>query len=238
MAPVSEPTTLDLSPATTLTAVLIERATKEPERPHIYLQKESGDETIIRYGKLLEKASQIAKGLCQRGIYIDSILLLGLLPEGTLFVAKKKLLQAPIIRTFIKKLRFLTVDRLDFSQSLVDMKHIEQCIKNKSSILVFPEGTFTYATGLRRFKLGAFNLSVETGLSICPIAIQGSRSILRGDKRLLQPGSIKITVGQPVTPLEKNWNEVVRLHILTRNEIAMHCGEPVLDLVSAGFKKD
>lgn len=170
--------------------------------------------------------------------YIDSILLLGLLPAGTLFVAKKELLQAPIIRTFIKKLRFLTVDRLDFSQSLVDMKHIEQCIKNKSSILIFPEGTFTYATGLRRFKLGAFNLSVETGLPICPIAIQGSRSILRGDNRLLQPGSIKITLGKPITPLEKNWNEVVRLHLLARNEIAMHCGELVLDLVSAGFKKD
>lgn len=166
--------------------------------------------------------------------YIDSILLLGILPSGVLFTTKKELLTTPIMRSFVKKLGFLTVDRMDFIKSLENKKQIEASLTKGNSIVIFPEGTFTYATGLRPFKLGAFTLAAETQTPICPIAIQGTRTILRGDTLLPKPGKIKVTVGKPIIPQGKDWNEIMRLHSAVRSEIAKNCGEPVIDLVIAG----
>lgn len=170
--------------------------------------------------------------------YVDSILLLGILPPGVLFTVKEELLTTPIIKTFVKKLGYITVDRMDFLKSLENKKHIEKSIQEKQAVVIFPEGTFTYATGLRPFKLGAFTIAVETGTPICPVSVRGTRSILRGDNYLPKPGAIKITIGKPIHPKNKGWNEILRLHSLVRSEIAKHCGEPVIDVIVAGPVSD
>ncbi len=170
--------------------------------------------------------------------YADSVLLLGILPPGVLFTVKKELLTTPIIKTFVKKLGYVIVDRMDFIKSLENKKLIEKSVQEKKSVVIFPEGTFTYATGLRPFKLGAFTVAAETSTPICPIAIRGTRSILRGDSYLPKPGSIKITIGKPIYPKNTDWNEILRLHSLVRSEIAKHCGEPVIDVIVAGPVSD
>ncbi|WED43000.1 AMP-binding protein [Legionella cardiaca] len=166
--------------------------------------------------------------------YIDSLVLLSVLPPGVVFVAKKELLKVPFISTFIKKLNFITVDRMDFAKSLENIKQITERVHQGMSIVIFPEGTFTYATGLRPFKLGAFTVAVETTTPICPVTLCGTRAILRGDSILAKPGTIKVTIGTPIYPQGNDWNEIIRLHSLVRNEIAKHCGEPVIDVIVAG----
>lgn len=170
--------------------------------------------------------------------YTDALLLLATLPPGVTFTPKKELLKAPFIGTFIKKLGFITIDRTDFNKSLEDVNYIKEAILRGQSIAIFPEGTFTYATGLRPFKLGAFSLAVETQTPICPISIQGTRSILRGDDLLLRRGAIKVIIGELIFPHGKDWNETTRLLSLTRAEIAKHCGEPIIDIMVAGPEKD
>lgn len=166
--------------------------------------------------------------------YIDALLLLAVLPANVAFVGKSELLTSPIIKSFFKKLNYLTVDRWDFSQSLTDMQQIEEVLQQGRSIAIFPEGTFTYAQGLRPFKLGAFKAAVETGRPICPVAICGTRNILRDESRLLKPGPIKVTVGQFITAKDNDWSEIIRLRTVARSEIAKYCGEPVIDFIAAG----
>lgn len=166
--------------------------------------------------------------------YADALLLLGILPPGIIFTAKNETLNYPVIKTFIKKLGYITVERTDFSKSLENKKQIEETLRQEQSIVIFPEGTFTYATGLRPFKLGAFTIAVDTEKPICPVAIQGTRSILRGDSFLAKPGAIKVTIGTPIIPKQKDWNEIIRIHSLVRGEIAKNCGEPVIDVIVSG----
>lgn len=168
--------------------------------------------------------------------YTDVAVLIAILPPGTAFVAKKELAKVPVLRTFIKKLNLLTVDRLDFSQSLADAYLIQETLQQGKSVFIFPEGTFTYATGLRPFKLGAFKLAVDTHIAICPIALQGTRYLLRSGSHLLRPSRIKVTISTPIMPTSKEWNEAIRLRDLARTEIAKHCGEPTLDLIRAGYE--
>jgi len=166
--------------------------------------------------------------------YADSPLLLGILPAGVGFVAKQELLSFPILATFLKKFQYIMVDRVDFTKSLENTEQIKKFVKEGRSLIIFAEGTFTYATGLRRFKLGAFNIAVETGTPICPIAINGTRSFLRGNNFLAKPSKIEVTIGKPIHPKEKSWQEVMRLHSLSRAKIAKNCGEPSIDIIAAG----
>lgn len=165
--------------------------------------------------------------------YIDSLILLAFLPSNVAFVTKKEIQQWPVVGKAIEKLGYITVDRADFSKSLSDSNEISDCLKQQRSVVIFPEGTFSYAPGLRPFKLGAFKIAVDTKTPICPIALQGTRPFLRGDRFILTPTPIKITIGKPILPLNNDWNEVTRLHSLVRTEIVTHCGELAIDLVAA-----
>jgi 1-acyl-sn-glycerol-3-phosphate acyltransferase len=150
------------------------------------------------------------------------------MPTDIVYVAKKELLEVPILRTFVKKLNCIMVDRLDFIKSLSVKKQVVESVQHGNSILIFPEATFTDKPGLLPFKLGAFITAVETKTPICSIAIQGTRAILRGTRYLAKPGTIRISIKGLITPKSDEWSEVIRLQSLVRNEIAKECGESLL----------
>ncbi len=164
--------------------------------------------------------------------YIDGMLLMSLLPAGTRIIGKEELIKTPILRFFVKKLRYIPVNRTDASKGLEDAKVMEQVLREGHSIAIFPEGTFGYGVGLRPFKLGAFKLATETHTAICPIAIEGTRSILRGGEFLLKPGKIKIHVGELIMPAGTEWHDTIQLKNHVRSIIAKDCGEPTLDLIT------
>jgi 1-acyl-sn-glycerol-3-phosphate acyltransferase len=165
--------------------------------------------------------------------YIDSLVMLSIVPQQTRFVVKKELFQAPIARTIMNKFDYLAVDRLDLSKGMADTKLIEAALRDGHPILIFPEGTFGYASGLRPFRLGAFKVATETKIPICPIALHGTRSILRDDEKLMRPSAITITICDPIFPQGREWQDVTQLRQTVRAEIAKYCGEPSLDFIAA-----
>jgi fatty-acyl-CoA synthase len=169
--------------------------------------------------------------------YLDTLVLVSILPLKVLIVGKKELQKTPIISSFIKKLGHLTVERDDFIESISDTNNVLVKLVEGHSILLFPEGTFSYATGLRPFKLGAFKIATETNHPICPIALRGTRQIQRGGSFILQPHPIHVWIGRPIYPRSKDWREATRLRTVTRVEIAKHCGENLLDMVAASTAK-
>ncbi len=170
--------------------------------------------------------------------YIDMVILMSVLPPDCCFVGKKELLKIPLFKSFIKHLEFITIDRLDFTKSKSDAKQIEQVLEDGRSVVVFPEGTFSYATGVRPFKSGAFKVAAETGRTINPISIRGARKILRGDSFLIKPAGITVTMCEPLKPEATDWNEVVRLREMARFEIAKYSGEQTIDLIFAGLPSE
>ncbi len=163
--------------------------------------------------------------------YVDAMLALSFLPIGTRFIGKQELTKTPIIRRFMQKLNFLSVDRTDSAKGIDDTKQMQEILEHGHSIAIFPEGTFSYSAGLRPFKLGAFKIAAETGVPICPIAIQGTRSILRGDEKLLKPGRIIVTANPPIKAPGKSWQDINEFKNTVRAIIAKDCGEPTLDLI-------
>lgn len=161
--------------------------------------------------------------------YIDAVVAAALAPAGTRFIAKKEAFSAPLLRGILQKLQHIPIDRLDFQKGLEQTIKIEATLKEGHSIFIFPEGTFSYAAGLRSFKLGAFKIAAETQTPICPIAIQGTRRILRGEHFLMRPGKIKVIIGEPIHPQGDEWQDIIQLKNQVRQFIAEHCGELSLD---------
>jgi 1-acyl-sn-glycerol-3-phosphate acyltransferase len=170
--------------------------------------------------------------------YADAPALLAMLPVDFLFVAKRELLSmkilGPLVRTYVRRAGHLTVDRFDAQQGLADADAVSRALAAGEIVHFFPEGTFTAASGLRPFRLGAFRAAAAAGRPVVPVALRGTRRVLRGDQWLPHPGPVHVSVAQPVAPAGGDWAAVLRLRDEVANAIAERCGEPRLDLVAAG----
>ncbi len=166
--------------------------------------------------------------------YVDVIALAALLPREFAFVAKQEVLSSRVLGTLARRAEHVTVDRFEVTQSVADAGKVPRALEDGRTLLVFPEGTFVRAAGLRPFRLGAFKTAVETGTPIVPLALRGTRAVLRGDDRLPRPGPIHLWVGEPIAPEGDGWRAVVALRDRVAEAIAAHTGEPRLDLVAGG----
>ena len=160
--------------------------------------------------------------------FADTLVLLAILPAGTLFLAKKELMKVPFLRSFIKRLGHLVTTREDFRKGEQEMQQVNEMLSQHRSLVIYPEGTFTYARGVRRFKLGAFTLAAESGIPVCPIALKGVRDILRGEEWLLCPGKVTVTFEKPINPHEEEDGLITKIRDKARSSIAKCSGEEAL----------
>lgn len=170
---------------------------------------------------------------CNHASYADAIVALSFAPPGTRFVAKKEMFSMPFIGSIAKKLGYISVDRLDMPKGIEDSRQFKAALTQDDNIFIFPEGTFSYAEGLRPFRLGAFKIATETNTPVCPIGMIGTRKIFRGGEYLFRPSPITVTVSNLIMPTGGEWQDVTQLRDNTRAEIAKYCGEPTLDFIAA-----
>jgi 1-acyl-sn-glycerol-3-phosphate acyltransferase len=69
---------------------------------------------------------------------------------------------------------------------------------------------------------------VEAGVPVVPIAIRGTRSILRGGQWRPRPGRVSVTIGAPIAPDGSDFAAAVRLRDAARVFVLAHCHEPDL----------
>ncbi|MBW2476784.1 MAG: AMP-binding protein [Deltaproteobacteria bacterium] len=166
--------------------------------------------------------------------YLDSYILVGYLPRRFSFVAKAELRHNLLFRTLLNRIKTGFVERFDARKGVDDFERLASQARGGRSYLFFPEGTFTRSPGLLKFHLGAFVAAAEGGLAVVPIAIQGTRSILRGTDWLPHRGNVTVHIGTPICPEDLSgdhqdvWRKAVALRNAARTEILKHCGEPDL----------
>ena len=168
--------------------------------------------------------------------YIDSYVLSAQLPEPFSFIAKSELASSFITRVPLKNIHTEFVERFDTSKSVKDTKHLAELLKSDHKLMFFAEGTFTRAAGLMPFHLGAFSIAANANVPVIPIAIRGTRSILRDGNLFPRHGSIHIEIGEPINPQDlikdkkaDNWQIAIDLRDQSRLFILRHCGEPDLN---------
>ncbi|GMQ87061.1 MAG: AMP-binding protein [Gammaproteobacteria bacterium] len=167
--------------------------------------------------------------------YLDSYALVAGLPGTFRFVGKTELAKTFISRKPLENIHTEFVERFDISKSVSDSRHLSDVLQAGHTLMFFAEGTFTRIPGLMPFRLGAFTVAAEAGVPVIPVAIRGTRSILRDDNWLPRHGSIHIDIGPAIHPrdIEKQagkdgWKVAIALRERCRKFILRHCGEPDL----------
>lgn len=162
--------------------------------------------------------------------YFDAIFLSALLGEPHRFVAKAELAGFPGLGSFLRKLRTLFVERSAPKQNGTAVDRFCEALRAGDPLVIFPEGTFTDTTGLRAFHLGPFRAAVAAGVPIVPLALCGTRSVLRAGHWLPRRAPVRAVIGAPLTPRpgEEPIPAAVRLSDAAREHIFRHCGEPDL----------
>jgi len=161
--------------------------------------------------------------------YLDGLVLLASLPVPFAFVAKRALLDHAIPRIYLRKLGAQFVERFDARQSVEDASRMAALAVAGASMAFFPEGTFSRMAGLGAFRLGAFAAAVSAKVAVLPVAIAGTRAVLREGEWLAQRGRVIVTIGSAVRPpaqCRDAFAAAVALRDAARAHILAHCGEP------------
>lgn len=166
--------------------------------------------------------------VCNHASYIDGLVLASLLPRAAVFVAKSELARVPLLGHLLRRLGVVFVERADPYQAAQDAARL---MALHTDLLFFPEGTFTRQPGLRPFHQGAFLAAVKAQSPLVPVALRGTRSVLRDGSWLPRQGLIQVTFGEPIsaTSAEDDWHAALRLRASSRAFISRYCGEPDLE---------
>ena len=166
--------------------------------------------------------------------YLDVLVVAAVSPVPICFVAKSEVSAWPVVGTFIRKCRYLTVSRQDASQAAADSQGMGKRLESGETVHVFPEGTFTRHNGLRPFQMGAFKWAVESGCPVLPVTLVGTRNVLRDGSWLPRFYKVRVVASPILRPEGPGWSDMVRLRDSIRTEILKHCGEGAFDSLLAG----
>lgn len=160
--------------------------------------------------------------------YADALALVCALPRPVAFVAKRELASLPLVGWMLRRLGVVFVARSD---PHTHARALQQVSRGAGDVLFFPEGTFRSMPGLVHFRLGAFVAAVEAGMPVVPVALRGTRAVLRDDEWLPHPGTVDVTIAAAIHPRRTpdTWPEALRLAAETRAPILKYCGEPDAD---------
>ena len=173
-------------------------------------------------------ADQVCVIVANHASYLDGVVLVAALPGRFSFIAKQELHSQFVARVFLQRIGTLFVERFDMQRGLTDLQRGVASAQAGRSLMFFPEGTFTRMPGLRAFRMGAFVAAAEAGVPVVPVAIQGTRSILRGDARFPHRGALRVTVGKPILPDGTDWAAALKLRDAARAQLLERLHEPDL----------
>jgi 1-acyl-sn-glycerol-3-phosphate acyltransferase len=161
--------------------------------------------------------------------YIDGIALLAALPRLPLFVAKKELTAQFIPRVLLARLGSLFVERFDAQRGVEDIAQAVAAARAGGLVTFFPEGTLLRRPGLLPFRLGAFQVAAAAGVPLSPLALRGTRDVLRADQWFPRRGKIEVCVTPAIPPpAGDSFANVVALRDQARRQMLAEIREPDL----------
>ncbi len=171
--------------------------------------------------------------------WLDALILIAVFDWPVRITAKATLFAVPILGTVLRRLGHLPIARGRVERRMHSYHGIRNAAARGDLVHVFPEGTITPETGVRPFRLGAFRLAAELGVPLVPIAIRGSRAVLRDGERWPSPGEIEVTVLEHIPPpANATAAAISAVRDCARRRLAAAADEPVLNLASAALPRD
>jgi 1-acyl-sn-glycerol-3-phosphate acyltransferase len=157
----------------------------------------------------------------------DVLALAASIPVPYAFVAKKELERIPFFGTAWKAAGHISIDRSDREKAVQSLRRAgEKMRREKSVVIIFPEGTRSRTGETQPFKKGAFVLAQEARVRIVPVAISGSDRIKRPGSPRIHPGPIHLRFLPPMDPSSFAGQPVDRFMDAVRGAMCRALGKP------------
>ena len=131
--------------------------------------------------------------------WFDIFALGGALRHQFAFVGKRELSRIPVVGAAWEKVGNIAIDRSDQQAAIASLKRAEELLREGRTIIMFPEGTRSPTGELGRFKKGAFVMAIKSQVPVLPVAIAGTRKIMRKGSWQISPGTATVVVGNPIS---------------------------------------
>jgi 1-acyl-sn-glycerol-3-phosphate acyltransferase len=158
--------------------------------------------------------------------WIDGPVLASVMPQSFHFVAGEVLEHQGLSGFVLRRLGHQFVERHERELGVAGVGRLTALVRAGQSLVIFPEGRLARAPGLRPFHMGAFVVAAETGVPVVPVAIRGTRTILRPEHHFPRRGAVDLAVGEPIWPSGTDWAAAVELQHTARNAVLRLSGEP------------
>jgi 1-acyl-sn-glycerol-3-phosphate acyltransferase len=140
------------------------------------------------------------------------------LPCQLRILAKASLGRFPFLGWHLARTGHVLVDRQHPGPDI--FRKLRRLMQQRVSLMVFPEGTRSVDGMLARFKGGIFMLAIEAGLPVIPVAIDGSRFVMRKGRLMACPGRVTLKVLEPIPTAGLSRGDARRLADDVRQAIA------------------
>jgi 1-acyl-sn-glycerol-3-phosphate acyltransferase len=150
---------------------------------------------------------------------LDIAAVVGSIPKGLFFVAKKELSYVPLLAQYMQVMGMIFVDRGNREKAINSMEEAAEKVSNGKNLVTFPEGTRSTSGQLLPFKKGSFIIAQKRNIPIVPIAIFGADKALKKGSFWVKPHPIHVHVGKAITAHEYQGMTHTALAEYCRNKI-------------------
>jgi len=154
----------------------------------------------------------------------DIPILLGCIDKPKAFIAKVEMLKMPIIRTWMKQMNCVFLDRSDLRQSLRVMNDATGYLKKGYSMVIFPEGTRSKGKTMGEFKAGSLRIAIKANVPIVPVTINGSYKLMEENGFIIKPAEVEVVISKPIETIGLSREETNELHEKVLSVIASNLG--------------
>ncbi|MHB1484441.1 MAG: lysophospholipid acyltransferase family protein [Saccharofermentanales bacterium] len=130
--------------------------------------------------------------------HVDSLIMNAFIDKRKGFISIVEAQRIPILRTWMKRIKCVFLDRNDARQSLACINEAVEYMKDGQSMVVFPEGKLNDGKMTGDFKRGWLKIAIKSGAPIIPVSISNSYKILSKDGKRVDSASMECVIAAPV----------------------------------------
>jgi 1-acyl-sn-glycerol-3-phosphate acyltransferase len=134
--------------------------------------------------------------------YLDAAPLFAFTGRRMGMIAKKELLNAPILGYGMGFVNVIAIDRSNKDRAVQSLSVATERLRAGISFGVCPEGTRAKPGEMLAFKKGAFHMAAQAGVPIAPIALKNTDKLMGKGTGEAWPGTIEMAF---LPPVETSW---------------------------------
>ena len=133
---------------------------------------------------------------------IDIAVLFRAVPVPLHFLLKQEMTRMPFVNWYAKAMGMVFIPRDDRRAATASLRRSAELVRAGAIQCIFPEGTRSRDGKVAPFKPGAFQVAIDAGAKVLPVALEGTGEVLPpGGFFRVRRGPMRVRFGSPL-PLQ------------------------------------